>query len=675
MSISKSVKKLLSSLFSLILIFSMFSGIIPAYADNEEEEVPENTESAVIQSESEEAEDASEEAATTVEEVPDPLNWEQYTIEELLALKDELELAILNAKVKAAVAKSNLEVQFTDAEIIVYAGKTAAAEYSIEPAEKTEEGTPESLDAVPEEASAEEAEAQPAAEAVPEENTENDNKEVSDEAAEPQDTEEETVPEDGANTEKGKTDIASSEEAVSQENGNADESAETPQDGTEEEVPTLTWKSLDPSIATVNAEGVVTGISEGQTYVSCESEDGSLFGFVPVTVRISVTELLLSDEEAKLLITEKDASAASLQLTVTVLPENAFCKDLVWSSDDESIVTVDENGIVKGIKAGNATITAISKDESVEPAVTASCEITVLQAVSGIELSSSELTLNVGDKTQLTATITPEDATDKGVEWKSSDENIATVDSKGQIKALATGSATITCSALDGSGISTDCKINVIKMVSSVKINEKAVTVNVGKARLLAVAISPEDASNKELTWTSTDETIAKVDSKGRIEAIASGTATITCTTTDGSNKSSSITVTIKEPPVYYSTNDKETAKNGNSGVFAYSRELTEYTCYHIIDFDKGYVYYFTDGYGGDSSCYKGKIISGDLNTHIVVRWDDGGGTKWTESFCFKWVNQPEKLIWNDSDGYSYEYRATDLDDALKIRDTKKMIG
>lgn len=121
--------------------------------------------------------------------------------------------------------------------------------------------------------------------------------------------------------------------------------------------------------------------------------------------------------------------------------------------------------------------------------------------------------------------------------------------------------------------------------------------------------------------------------------------------------------------PVFYSTNDYKTAKKGNTGVFSYRERASSYDIYWIIDFDEGYVYYFTDG-NDDPSCDKLKIESGDLNDKIVITYHDGDNV-WSYGLHFRYVNHPETLIMQDNNGFEYEYSTTDLDDALTLRNTK----
>lgn len=123
---------------------------------------------------------------------------------------------------------------------------------------------------------------------------------------------------------------------------------------------------------------------------------------------------------------------------------------------------------------------------------------------------------------------------------------------------------------------------------------------------------------------------------------------------------------------LFYSTNDYETAKNGNTGVFSYKSNGGSYDVYWIIDFEDDYVYFFTDD-NGESACDKVKIVSGDLNGKITVTWYDSGD-QWSWYLHFKYENQPETLIVNDHLGIATEFTTTDLTDALSLRDTKKII-
>ncbi len=129
----------------------------------------------------------------------------------------------------------------------------------------------------------------------------------------------------------------------------------------------------------------------------------------------------------------------------------------------------------------------------------------------------------------------------------------------------------------------------------------------------------------------------------------------------------------VEEQPVkesvYYSTNDKDSVKNGNTGVYAYKSYDSQYDTYWIIDFDSGYVYNYFEG-NGDNICSRLKIDSGNLNDYVKITWHNGNDV-WSYGLHFKWKNQPDTLIVQDNDGYEDEYSTTSLTQALNLRDKK----
>ena len=145
--------------------------------------------------------------------------------------------------------------------------------------------------------------------------------------------------------------------------------------------------------------------------------------------------------------------------------------------------------------------------------------------------------LTAGDTKTLTATIAPADADIKSVTWKSNNTAAATVDSEGKVTAVAAGEAKITVTTTDG-GFTADCNV-VVKAatvsVTGVSLNKSKLNLNAGDTETLTATVAPTDASNKAVTWKSNKESVATVDSEGKVKAIAAGEATITVTTTDGS--------------------------------------------------------------------------------------------------------------------------------------------
>ena len=153
---------------------------------------------------------------------------------------------------------------------------------------------------------------------------------------------------------------------------------------------------------------------------------------------------------------------ATYELSATVSPSNATNKNVMWSSNKTSVATIS-NGTVTAKTAGTATITVTTEDQN----KTATCTVNVIVPtvpVASISLSKASLSLNVGQAETLTATINPSNATNKGVTWSSNKTSVATV-SNGIITAKSAGTATITCEAMDGSGIKATCEVIVIELI------------------------------------------------------------------------------------------------------------------------------------------------------------------------------------------------------------------
>lgn len=126
-----------------------------------------------------------------------------------------------------------------------------------------------------------------------------------------------------------------------------------------------------------------------------------------------------------------------------------------------------------------------------------------------------------------------------------------------------------------------------------------------------------------------------------------------------------------KKESVSYSTNDKDSVKDGNKGVYAYKNRGGQYDIYWIIDLDAGYVYNYFDG-NGDDTCDRVKIDYGNLNDYVKITWHDGND-KWSYGLHFKYKRQPDHLIVQDNDGFDLDFYSTNLYEALKVREKKKI--
>ena len=225
----------------------------------------------------------------------------------------------------------------------------------------------------------------------------------------------------------------------------------------------------------------------------------------------------------------------------SVLPENAYNKNVSFESADAGIAAVNANGVVTGVSAGETTITVTTEDGG----FTGACTINVYnQAVTGVTIEPSEAELTVGSSTKLTATVLPENATNKNVIYSVDDESILSVDQDGNVTGLSLGTATVTVTTEDG-GFSASAEITVMPVrVTGVGISPEAASVDLGRTIQLTASITPSNATNKNLSWSVSDETIISVDGQGTVTGLSFGTATVTVTAEDGGfSDSAEITV------------------------------------------------------------------------------------------------------------------------------------
>lgn len=166
-------------------------------------------------------------------------------------------------------------------------------------------------------------------------------------------------------------------------------------------------------------------------------------------------------------------------------------------------------------------------------------------AASGVALDKKVATVNVGKKVTVKATVTPANADNKTLAWTSSNTKIATV-SNGVVKGVKAGRVIITAKTTDGSNISATCTVTVKQPVTSISLSKKA-TMYTGKKLTLKAKVNPANASNKALTWKSSNAKVAKVSSKGIVTGVKAGTVKITATAKDGSRKSATCTVTVRQ--------------------------------------------------------------------------------------------------------------------------------
>ncbi|WP_051685446.1 Ig-like domain-containing protein [Clostridium sp. KNHs205] len=302
---------------------------------------------------------------------------------------------------------------------------------------------------------------------------------------------------------------------------------------------TLTWASLDATIASVNEKGTITAKAAGKTMITATTSTGTIL-YCNVTVKAEATGLQLNYTEKTVVIGD------TFDLKATIKPSAAASEvTVIWASSKTSVATVTSSGRIKGIKGGTAVITAKTSDGK----FTAFCTVTVIEKVTSIKLNKTSYKLGLKKSYNLVATVKTNAATNPKVKWKSSNTKVVTVDQKGKITGKAIGTATITVTALDGSGVTATSSIRVVRSVTSVTLNRTAVTTVVGKSFTLKATVKPNNSTYRTVTWKSSDESVAIVDSAGKVTALKAGNVTIKASAKDSSGKYA-ISYVIVQPRV-----------------------------------------------------------------------------------------------------------------------------
>lgn len=253
----------------------------------------------------------------------------------------------------------------------------------------------------------------------------------------------------------------------------------------------LTWSSSDEEVATVDETGLVTAVGAGEADITVSVADANISS----TTHIKVVILPTGVEAPETLSLELNGEATKA-LGAKMTPEDATDVKLAYLSSDESVATVDESGNVTAVGVGECTITttivadttATAEDAGVDSEMLvvpenakAETKVTVGKAIESITLDSNEGVLTVGNTHTIKATVFPEDATDKAVTWKSSDESIATVDAEGNVTAKDTGNVTIMAVNSDGD-VSADYALTVNKAAAKPATRYSGTTSSAGAA-------------------------------------------------------------------------------------------------------------------------------------------------------------------------------------------------
>lgn len=312
------------------------------------------------------------------------------------------------------------------------------------------------------------------------------------------------------------------------------------------------WSSSNEEVAIVDEKGNVKALKEGTAIITAESVEGGFKATCNLTVSniiIDVDKIILNKSTITL------SSDTTYKLEPIILPSNATNKGIIWTSSDESVATVI-NGVITAHKDGEAIITATSKDGNKS--------VSVIVYVKNIPLTGVKITgardISLGSTLNLYVQFTPVNSTEKNLSWSSSNKKVITIDKNGVVNAVGVGSSIITVQTLDGK-LKDSVTIKVTDSISvyNITLDKKELSLYEGESSRLKATLYPSNAKNKNIVWTSSDESVATVDAKGNIKALKEGTTIIRAISSDGGFKATCNLKVLRKEKIYtYSIENKK---------------------------------------------------------------------------------------------------------------------
>lgn len=302
-----------------------------------------------------------------------------------------------------------------------------------------------------------------------------------------------------------------------------------------EEMPEVVWNTSSAQVATVSKTGLVSFVSTGTvTITAIATNNPSLQGSSVIKIIKTVDGLKLEASQKVIYVGEV------LKLGYTFTPADAENQRVKWKSSSPSVATVDDKGNITGVAVGETVIIAQAEDGNWVD----TCTVSVKQKAKGVKIETKDVTLNKGDTYDIKYTIDPPTATDITLNWATNKASVATVSNTGRITAVGVGSCIITVTT--SAGEVSYCNVTVIENASGIKLNFTEKTVYVNNSFTLRATIVPDGATNRKVTFSSSNSKIATVSTKGVVKGLKAGTAIITCSSEDGGYEARCI-VTVKK--------------------------------------------------------------------------------------------------------------------------------
>ena len=363
------------------------------------------------------------------------------------------------------------------------------------------------------------------------------------------------------------------------------------------------WSSSNTGVVSVDKDGKVSavGIGTANVVIKVVGQDNSE---ASDSIVVNVISQYISVNSVTLVDTNNNTLSNSINLNIgeevtikfLINPSNATLKETNWTNSDSSKVSMKDSvgyALIKGLEVGSSDIEITVKDYDGN-VKTDSVKVNVINSnqpvlVSSIALSPTSVTLNPNGTYKFNVTVSPSNATNKGVTWSSSNTTVVSVDQNGNIKALKKGTAKIRVTAQDGSGKYAEASVTVESskptniLVTGVSLNASTVKMYVGQSYQLIHTIKPSNATNKGVTWSSSNTNVVSV-SNGKIVGKSSGKARITVTTNDGRYSAYTDVTVINRPSSNSSSNSKPSSSSSSVSSISSSIDIIKDT----IELNKG---------------------------------------------------------------------------------------